>query len=399
MATHDDELVRAMNEAMRDSGHATGTGSVGMASGSTSTPPSGSAAPSWEDEIEDIDAALGTLKPDIEEAEPENPRAIKIRPIVKDGNTKLFSDLFGWVPTSIPDIEMRVFEASEWDVSVRERIPALAAGYAWHREYAEQLAMSYHRGGPVLLHGPTGTGKTELVKQLAAMVRMPFLKVSCHKQMEQSAFLGSNRVEPENGVPKTIHTDTDTTLAARHGGLLCIDEAFRSPILMCIQSLLEVPHTLTLQDSHGVNRMLTPKMPLSIMLTDNTNGTGDDTGNYVAEVQDISTLDRVKHSLFITYLPEREERALMKRHYTNIPKIVRDDMVSVANEIRAAFLDGKLMQTFSLRALLNWADNASTSGDVVSGFQSCYFNKLSKTDQAIAYNCFRSVFGAKEWAL
>ena len=341
---------------------------------------------------EDLMSALKTSREEVSvKAAPKSIPITKKEVGACNDNQKLFSVIFGWEPTVIPDIPLTIYAETDWPEEIRARIPQPMEGYLWQRLVAERFCFSLFRGGPSMLHGPTGTGKTELPRQVAAKLGIPFFRVSCHKQMEMSDFLGTNQVINEDGVSVTKHTHTDTTLAATYGGVLVVDEAFRSPILMAIQSLLEVPHSLVLQDAHGTNRVLHPKYPLTICLTDNTNGTGDTTGNYDAEPQDVSTLDRIRHPIYVEYMDKKAEKALLKKNFPDLEPALIANMVGVAGKIRAAFMEGKIQQTMSLRALLNWADTVQYTGNLSMAFRMVMFDKLGANDQALVNSCFRQV--------
>lgn len=344
-----------------------------------------------EDILEKIRASIQQEYKDKQETKPVE--EIKVKDIVIKAGHKKFSQVFGFNPETIPDIPVKVWDDTDWPEEIRSRIPDVDPEYHWNPLYAEQLAFGFLVDGPLLAHGPTGTGKTSMLREYCALTRTPFFRVSCHKQMEAADFLGSNQVVNDNGVPITVHTHTDATLAMSYGGLLCIDEAFRSPILMAMQSAFETPPSLVLQDAHGSNRVLRPAQRLLIALTDNTNGTGDHTGVYDAEVQDLSTLDRVRTSIYVDYSPDEVERKMLKGKFSGLGDANIRDMVKVANLIRSAFVSNTIMQTMSIRALTYWAENSTILGDVTAGFKAAFFNKLSADDRQVVNSCYRQVYG------
>lgn len=285
------------------------------------------------------------------------------------------------------------FEVTDWDAVVRDRIPK-AMPYHFNKKLVDQLLFAMKVGTTCLLHGPTGTGKTSVLNQLAARLNIPFFRVGCHPQMEAQEWLGSISVISENGVPVTKSQPTDTTLAATYGGILCIDEAFRAPNLMAVQSLLESPPSLVLQDSHGSQRALTPSAPLWIFLTDNTNGTGDTTGRYIAQVQDVSTLDRITSSVYVDYMTPSEEHKTIKELFgEDYNEEIAKSMIATAGLIRSAFLQNKILQTMSIRGLTNWYRNFVLLQDVSQSFILAFGSKLTDTCKAQAYSCFRQVYG------
>ena len=294
-----------------------------------------------------------------------------------------------------PRVKMDPFKHEDWDAHIQARIPTVAP-YAFNAKNLERLLFAMKMGGPILLHGPTGTGKTSIAQQVAARLNIPFFRQSCHRDMESAEFLGQTGVKNEGGVPITYHSDTDTTLAMRYGGMLVIDEAFRTSALMSIQSVFEQPPSLVLQDADGVQRALTPTQPLFIVLTDNTNGTGDSSGKYIAQVQDLSTLDRVSHAIFVDYMTPDEEMEILSNVYGKPSKKdekVQKMMVKTANLVRAAFKEGKIMQTMSIRGLMNWFryyQVLETPGDA---YVRAYWDKLGPDCKAVANQCYRQVFG------
>lgn len=314
---------------------------------------------------------------------------------LQDGE-EWFSDVF-WEPKFVGrDFPVRVYNEGDWPDEVAQRIPHEDPTYTFPTKETEEFALSVYQRGPILLHGPTGTGKTSLPRQFCAKVGIPFLRVSCHRQMESSEFLGTNQVVNEAGTPVTKHSDTDTTLAAKFGGMLVVDEAFRSPILMAIQSLLEYPNSsLQLQDAQGISRSLPAPDTFQIVLTDNTNGLGDDSGSYHGEVQDLSTLDRIAHSIYVDYMQENEEMALLKYAFPGIDENIIHNIRKVADLNRKAFQTGTVNITMSIRGLFNWLRDFEMTGDIKRAYELSYMAKLSKREAPHALETFQQVFGSK----
>jgi len=312
-------------------------------------------------------------------------------------NTATFKEVFGWTPRTIPNIPVPKYNPDYWNAAVRHRIPAIDKTFHLHKPLIEEICYAMYCDGTSLLYGPTGTGKTRIPQQLAARFGMPFLRVSCHGQMEQSEFLGTNQVEtdPDSGTPITKHSDTDTTMAAKFGGILVIDEAFRAPssALMSIQSLLEYPHVLNLQDAQGISRQYeVPLNDFKLVLTDNTNGLGDETGNYTAEIQDISTLNRVRRAVYVDYMPANAENSMLTGLHPAIPASLVDKMIETANLVRKAFKAGQMQQTMSIRELISWASSLEDLRNVGKSFKYAVLNRLSETDTKQACDIYQQVF-------
>jgi len=312
------------------------------------------------------------------------------------GNRAKFSDVF-WPPTTIPDIPVPSYEKGHWDKAVRHLIPEVDKTYYLNETKVEEIMYGFYSEGTMLLYGPTGTGKTSIAEQIAARISMPFLRVSGHGQMEVSELLGSTQVktDPESNTPITVHCDTDVTLAAKYGGLLVLDEVFRIPshCLMALQSLLEFPHKLNLQDAQGVSRNLdAPIQDFKLVLTDNTNGTGDNTGKYTAEVQDVSTLNRIRRSVYVGYMPRKEELNILGSVFKDMPEAIHVDMIQTAELVRASFTSNKIQQTMSIRELISWGQSIEDLRDVRQAFKYAVYNRCQDTDKEVVADIYRQIF-------
>ncbi len=307
-----------------------------------------------------------------------------------------FSSVFKMKPTrGYPDFPIRVYKKEDWHASIRDRIPTPTDTYHFNTSTLTEFMFALNTGGAIMLHGPTGTGKTSLVQEVCARINKPFLRVACHRHQESDAFLGRPGIVNEGGVSVTKHVHTDTTMAAMYGGMLCLDEAFRSPILMAVQPLLENPPYLTLQDCEGVSSVLSPDIDkFNIVLTDNTNGTGDNTGSYIAEAQDLSTLTRIRTAIYIDYMEQSVEKEMVSKAYPNIVESDVLKMLSIVSLIRQAFTKQVIMQVTDIRALLSWAENFTKIGDFSLAFKLAFYNKLSAADRNTVQNIWRQVTGS-----
>jgi len=315
-----------------------------------------------------------------------------------EDNELYFSEVFGWEPTTIPDIPVPFYDKEYWAEEVRHLIPERDTDYHLDAETIEEVMYGMYSKGTLLLYGPTGTGKTSIAKEIAAQCCMPFLRVSGHGQMEVSELLGSTQVttDPVSNTPITKHCDTDVTLAVKHGGLLVLDEVFRIPshCLMALQSTFEYPHVLNLQDAQGVSRNLAaPIHDFKLVLTDNTNGTGDTSGKFTAEIQDVSTLNRIRRSVYIDYLKPDEEIELVQKQFKDMPKFFIDKMVKVAGLARTGFTTNKLEQTISIRELLSWGQSIEDLRNIGQAFRYAVYNSAQDTDKEVLADIYRQVFG------
>lgn len=86
-------------------------------------------------------------------------------------------------------------------------------------ELAVALA-AYANGLPLLLKGPTGSGKTRFMQYLAWKLARPLITVSCHDDLSTSDLVGRYLIRGG----ETFWVDGPLTLAVRHGAICYLDE-------------------------------------------------------------------------------------------------------------------------------------------------------------------------------
>jgi len=89
---------------------------------------------------------------------------------------------------------------------------------------------------PLMLKGPTGSGKTRFIEHMAWKLKQPLLTVSCHEDMTASDLVGRFLLEGS----ETVWKDGPLTRAVRYGGICYLDE-----IVEARQDTTVVIHSLT----------------------------------------------------------------------------------------------------------------------------------------------------------
>jgi len=79
---------------------------------------------------------------------------------------------------------------------------------------------AYGNGLPLLLKGPTGSGKTRFMQFLAWTLKRPLITVSCHDDLSTSDLVGRYLIRGG----ETVWVDGPMTLAVRHGAICYLDE-------------------------------------------------------------------------------------------------------------------------------------------------------------------------------
>jgi cobaltochelatase CobS len=313
---------------------------------------------------------------------------------------RMFSGVFGWKPTHIQDIEVPKFKPEDWDENARCMIPAINPHWVWPKKETEYLLRSMIAGDTTLIWGAQGTGKSCLQEQVCALLNIPFWRMSCNKETREQHFTGSAGVSwNDAGQMQITQEPTLLTDSLQYGGVFCEDEAFRHNSALVLQSLREASNrTLILPDAPGrtaEERVLkAPKGRWWYTMTDNTAGIGDETGQFDAEVQDASTLDRIDTTIELGYLTRAQEVKVLKSIAgDDVPVDKLKDMVEVAHLVREGFKSGTMNATLSTRALINWVKKAAVYGEVTTSFRLAWYNKLSRDDQMVASEAFTQATG------
>jgi cobaltochelatase CobS len=314
---------------------------------------------------------------------------------VKGENEVLFNEVF-WKPQSIPDLSFPMYTDEDWAEEARMYIPDADPNWVWNRNVLEAFALAMHEGDTTLLHGMAGTGKSCLPEQWCALFRIPFWRMNCNRETRESHFLGNPNVEPNENGTFTIKQDpTLLTDSLKYGGIFCEDEAFRHNSALVLQSLREKRNRFViLPDAPGrtaADRKLSAPDRWFYVLTDNTTGSGDETGIFDAEVQDASTLDRIDTAVEVPYLGKPEERKVLQNK-TDLNEDIINGMIDVAKMVRGAFKKQAMMSTMSLRGLESWGRKIELTGKIGLALKLSWYNKLGSDDQKLVEDMFHRVF-------
>lgn len=237
--------------------------------------------------------------------------------------------------------------------------PKIDPDYIFHDSSRDLIVWLLNPKDPIYVFGPTGSGKTSCIKQLAARLNYPVFEVTGHGRLEFSDMTGHHTVR--NG--DMVFEYGPLSLAMKYGGLFLLNEIdLTSPdVAAGLNGILD-GSPLCIPENGG--EIINPHPYFRFAATANTNGAGDDTGLYQGtQRQNLAFSDRFM-LCEITYPEASVEEQLLGNKYPDLPAKLRKTMINFANEVRKLFMgesqNGDLTDclevTFSTRSLLRWAD-------------------------------------------
>ena len=104
--------------------------------------------------------------------------------------------------------------------------PAIDPHYSFHESARDAAVWFMNKLDPLYLYGPTGSGKTSLIKQLAARLNYPIFEVTGHARLEFADLCG--HISLHDGSMRYEYGPL--SLAMRYGGLFLILCACRKTV-------------------------------------------------------------------------------------------------------------------------------------------------------------------------
>ena len=301
-----------------------------------------------------------------------------------------FSKLFGTVPKNIPDFGVKKF--TDVPECMSAFIPREDAGYCVQTEEAARLVSAIMDGDKVLISGPTGSGKSSLVKYVCNKLGAPFIRINMSADAESSVLFG--QLVARDGA--TVWEDGPITEAVRHGAVVLIDEWELMPpeISMGLQNLLEDDGYLYLKERPGSSeeKTIMPHANFRIVCAGNTVGQGDDSGSFSGTlVQNSATLDRFTTTIHLDYLDAKHEIDVIVNR-SKVSNTTAKQMVQLAALIRNAYNNRSINLTMSPRTLINWARKINKHGPTVECFNIAFCDKLRESDKKVVVELYKKVF-------
>lgn len=262
---------------------------------------------------------------------------------------KPISDIFNiQAPPSIT-IEIR-------DDMTHPMIPRIDPDYLFRKELLSDI-LAWNRGAagddPLYLTGPTGSGKSSIITQIAARLGIPLFVVSCHERMEIPELFG--RYVVRDGSMVWQDGPFINGLKEPAGAWILLDEAdtLDPGTFIGLNALLEGRSIIIPETGEEIDPLMNGSR---IVMAGNTAGNGDSTGLYQStKRQNLASMGRFM-ILEVGYADPAEEILILEKTIPSLPSIIRDKMIGIANEVRKLFVGGEMEVTMCTRTLVRWAN-------------------------------------------
>lgn len=300
-----------------------------------------------------------------------------------------YSSVFGYTP-DCNDFPVTKLEHTGND-EIDRLIPRVDEDYVVQQQEAALLVAGIEDGDKTLITGPTGSGKSSLVKYVCAKLNRPFIRINMSGDVESSSLFGTLVVR--DGA--TVWEDGAITEAVKYGAVCLVDEWELMPaeIAMGMQNLLEDGGYLYLKEKPGTSadRTIIPAEGFRLIFAGNTVGQGDTSGAFSGVgVQNTATIDRFTNTVRLNYLHSKHEIAIITSK-TGVSDKDAASMVKVASLVRAAYDQGKIGLTMSPRTLINWGRKCGRYG-MQRAFEVSFLDKLIDDDSKSVLELYKKVF-------
>ncbi|CAM4028758.1 cobaltochelatase subunit CobS [Palleronia rufa] len=277
-----------------------------------------------------------------------------------------------------------------------ERVPERDPTYRFDADTTLAILAGFEHNRRVMIQGYHGTGKSTHIEQVAAQLNWPCVRVNLDSHISRIDLIGKDAIKLRDGVQVTEFQEGILPWALSNPTAIVFDEydAGRADVMFVIQRVLEVDGKLTLLDQ---NKVIHPHPYFRLFATSNTVGLGDTTGLYHGTQQiNQGQMDRWSLVATLNYLEHDAEARIvlskMPGYDTDTGRRTINQMVTVADLTRTAFMNGELSTVMSPRTVIAWAQNAEIFGNVGYAFRLSFLNKCDELERETVAEFYQRCF-------
>lgn len=287
-------------------------------------------------------------------------------------------------------------------------IPVHTSNYIFRKDILRSVIafLMKPNGDALLVSGPTGSGKTSVITEVAARLNWPVQQITMNSRFEFSQLKGQFIVvSPSPGeAPVMRFMYGPLATAMRYGHILLLNEVDLADPgeLAGLNDVLE-GRPLVIPENGG--EIIKPHPMFRVIATANSFGNGDQTGLYQGvQQQNLAALDRYR-LLEVGYASEVAETELLKRILSPSLESIIPSMIKLANEVRKLFIgeEGgevgqRLSITMSTRTLIRWgllADSFRGAPNVMKfALDQALLLRAEPEDRKVIDNIGKLIFGS-----
>lgn len=291
-----------------------------------------------------------------------------------DGRFASVKDYPEWDPTVFASTSMREayedyikanFDDEEYKAKSKEtmyeminRTPLFSCpdvekdGYYVDGKIWSVLMMNVLNKTNTLLFGPSGTGKTEIINEIARRLKLPIHIIDCGGVSDpQSQLLGTHRlaVDPQTGQTVSRFEYAPLCSYIQQPGIVVFDEINRCDATNLLLPLLDFRRSLAVSQAEESGLRDIPVHPDCVFFA---------TANIGAEYTGTRPIDPALHGRFIPvrmdYMPNEEEAKMLIKRF-GISSTDADMICAIASDIRNLYKKGELSTTVTTRHTINAA--------------------------------------------
>ncbi|WP_338455118.1 MoxR family ATPase [uncultured Alteromonas sp.] len=235
---------------------------------------------------------------------------------------------------------------------------------------------------PLWLHGPTGSGKSELLLFMANKLGVPVSIISGSLDTRGETLFVRTESRGEDGGTTLVQVPTDIIKRYRDGGLIIIDEIdkFDSPVQSALHPLCDYKELYV----EGIG-LIKPHKFTKVAATANTVGEGGSMHYTNSVVVDAALRSRFCF-IELPYPPAQLEFDIVSSHFPALDGELIKSLIKVGDHVRKAFDGGALTMPFSTRTIVSWCHSMKImrTKSLRSSFQFSYASSLPSDERLAA---------------
>lgn len=233
-----------------------------------------------------------------------------------------------------------------------DRVPTADANFVFREDQVQILITWYFKGGTagmrnLLLWGPHGSGKTELIRQFCARIRVPLFEDVGSSDRLFMDYVGT--FLPTASGPRMVDSMLVKSMRVPHAVFLMNEaDALAQDTMLALNNILDKG----VLENPSTSEKVVAANGWRFVGTSNTNMTGDAHGSYKGtKKQSAATASRF-FMYPCSYMPEDLEKKVLENYGAD--PIFIEGAVRFANHTRKAFMDGTVRSVMTTRELVMW---------------------------------------------